>query len=121
MHLTLLTSQRSLIQQLPYVKVIPELPNRYTSTSHGRASANVWISRLEFEKSQSEPVGSGGLSVGIQKTWSDARLAVQGQGILEVWAWGLPSEGSIEDEAKATTTLKDIEVCTLPVVCKDLH
>lgn len=121
MHLTLLTSQRSLIQQLPYVKVVSELPTRYTSTSHGRASANVWISRLEFEKSQSEPVGSGGLPVDIHKTWKDARLAVQGQGILEVWTWGLPSEGSIEDEEKAARTLKDVEVCSSPVVGKDFH
>ncbi|KAJ3530930.1 hypothetical protein NM688_g7645 [Phlebia brevispora] len=106
MHLRLLASQRALVPQLPYVKILSDLPAHYASTIEGQKDADLWISRLEFERSDTEALRDGAR---IEQSWREARAAVQGPDILRVWTWGVPSEEEIEDEEKVKAALNVLE------------
>ena len=109
-HLSLLASERALLDQLPYAKAVPQLPKRYTSSETVRANAKVWMARLDFEKAFSTPGPDEDLTADVLSSWKDARAAVQGEGALAIWTWGIPSEDSVDDEAKAQAVLNLLEV-----------
>lgn len=97
---------------------MPGLPKRYTAFPEAKANRKVWIARLEFEKAYSGLEGA--LSTDVYTTWKEARASVQGEGVLDVWTWGIPSEESIDSEEKAQTSLQLLEVSAASTVSHDV-
>ncbi|KAF7790424.1 hypothetical protein EIP86_001379 [Pleurotus ostreatoroseus] len=100
-HLSMLASHPELRAQIPYHKALDDLPRRYTATPEARNNARLWISRLEYEKSTDKDR--------VEQTWKEARAAVQGPDILQIWTWGIPPEDDIETEAYANDIIKTVE------------
>ena len=102
--LSLLASHRSLHPLLPFSKNLTQLAAKYTSSPKGKSNAGVWLARLELEK-----LAYGGDSPQLKKTCKDARAAVQGERVVDVWLWGINTD-DIQDEDPAQETLKALQV-----------
>ncbi|OCH92458.1 hypothetical protein OBBRIDRAFT_791201 [Obba rivulosa] len=91
-HVRLLTSYPSLHGFLPpsinSVPKILRLAQRYTSRTP--ESAPVWLARLDAEATLSVPSPiDGQAKEQLQRTWAEARVQVRGDGLTDVWLWGL--------------------------------
>ncbi|KAI0812618.1 U3 small nucleolar RNA-associated protein 6-domain-containing protein [Irpex lacteus] len=100
-HLSLLARNVSLHPSLPYAKSIPKLAEKYTSCSPARTNAKVWLARFELEKVLNLDIERR------QRSGKEARGAVEGEDILDVWLWGL---ADLDDTSSRMTALK---VCSL--------
>jgi len=86
-NITLLVSHLDRLRaHLPSSTSMPEkilrLARKYTSKDQAHTSAKVWLARLEAEKCFAS-------SEEVMQAWDEARGAVQGEGIMDVWVWGL--------------------------------
>ena len=116
-HLSYLTMYREIVPELPYATSVPELPVRYTNIAEMKSSARLWIARLEFERSRPESAAEPD----VRRTWKQARDSVRGEGALEVWTWGVPSEDIIQSEQQAQAALKLVEVRHRADSCQSVH
>ncbi|KAI0344754.1 hypothetical protein BDW22DRAFT_1372113 [Trametopsis cervina] len=94
-HLHLVARNRTLHALLPYTKHISPLPKRYTASAPAKTDARVWLARLEAEKA---------FNVGetvLRESCRAARSLVHGDGVLDVWLWGLSDSA---DEAQVRST-----------------
>lgn len=100
--LSLLARNVSLHYSLPYAKSVPELAEKYTSFPPARTYAKVWLARFELEKVMDLDTERR------QRSRKEARGAVEGEDILEIWLWGL---SELEDTSSRTTALKVCSLC----------
>ena len=58
-------------------------------TAKSATSATVWLARLDAERRFAEPED-------VKRAWDDARQQVEGDGIQDIWLWGIesPTEAS---------------------------
>jgi hypothetical protein len=101
--LFLLASQRTLYPLLPFSKHLPQLAAKYTSSPKGKPNARVWLARLEVESA------SSGDASRLKAVCKEARAAVQGDGVVDVWLWGVNTD-DVHDEESAHETLRSLEV-----------
>lgn len=101
--LALLASHRALHALLPFAQTLPQLAAKYTAAPRGRPSPRVWLARLEVEKALDVDADRR------ERTRKEARAAVHGEGVVDVWLWGLDTE-NVRDEAAATQALARLEV-----------
>ena len=99
--LSLLTAHPSLRLLLPFSKKLPQLAAQYTASPAGKSNASVWLARLEVEKTANGEQ--------LKKVGKEARAVVQGDGVVDVWLWGIGFE-NVQDEESAQETLKELEV-----------
>ncbi|CAL1707685.1 unnamed protein product [Somion occarium] len=114
-HLALLTYFSTFISSgdvplLPSPTKIVKLARKYTSLPAVRSSYHIWLARLEAEKRLLGPVG--GKDGEVEKTWKEARANVSGEGVIEVWIWGVNvtgedanKHGEVEESVKVLESL----------------
>ncbi|OJT06317.1 hypothetical protein TRAPUB_2830 [Trametes pubescens] len=79
-------------------------------TTRAASSAPMWLARLDAERHFAQPDD-------VARAWSAARENVEGDGLADVWLWGLGSQdvrhtnasGTLEENAE-DDVIKDVEV-----------
>lgn len=76
-------------------EILP-LAQKYTRLPGADADARVWIARLDAEK---RLVGSDEAErARIGKIWTEARARVRGEGVVDVWVWGVQDAESYVEQ-----------------------
>lgn len=120
-HLTLLTyfagkrGQADLtetdIPLLPSSSKMLKLARKYTTLPSTRNSSPLWLARLETEKAllipnpEASPENENGddsvrRTSGVEeveKSWKEARESVSGEGVIDIWMWGVNAAASYEN------------------------
>ena len=112
------------IPLLPPSSKILKLARKYTTLLHSRSNTRLWLARLETEKallipnaeqSTSDEHGDdrarndGGIGE-VEKSWKEARENVSGEGVIDVWMWGVNAAASSENRNLVERQIRLLEV-----------
>lgn len=89
-HISLSVRLSSLDPHPPSLPKVLSLAQKYTSLPGADSNAKVWIARLDAEKVLASD------KTQVSKIWKEARERVKGEGVVDVWLWGLKSVESNE-------------------------